>query len=231
MPRADLWVRRSITDVGGAPVSPSRRGLADILVAPAAVPPGPGREALFDLVTVYRADTVRAGADNAVYVRSANLGTASVVDPAEPRFRHRLFQLDVTASPITRTAIGGDVLEPIPAGGFAIVEFTWNPGAAAAGDRLFVLAAADHDSDGRRLEVPETFETPERGLPRAQRRRVGARRSARVAARTAKAATRKSTSSTLPLPPSRSTCSSCSIQSMRPPPETFRVAYETGLSR
>ena len=40
VPRVDLWVRRSITDVGGAPVSPSRRGLADIAVAPAAVPPG-----------------------------------------------------------------------------------------------------------------------------------------------------------------------------------------------
>jgi hypothetical protein len=60
---------------------------------------------------------------------------------------------------ITKKQIGADVTVPVPAGGFAIVEFTWNPGAAAAGDRVFVLAVVDVDTDPRKLDPPDSFPT------------------------------------------------------------------------
>jgi hypothetical protein len=41
------------------------------------------------------------------------------------------------------TQIGADVHQPVPAESSTIVEFHWNPGAVATGDRLFVLAVSD----------------------------------------------------------------------------------------
>src|SRR6185437_13880274 len=87
---------------------------------------------------------------------TANLGSA-----AEPAARHRVFQLAMGASPIAPAAIGAAVPAPVPAGGSAIVELPWNPGAAAPGDRLFVLAVADVDADGRRLDPPAGFASVE----------------------------------------------------------------------
>jgi hypothetical protein len=156
VPRVDLWVRRSITDPGGVPASVGSRRLADLVVEPAAVAPGAAQGALFDLLHVLRDDTIRPNVDNFLYLRTANLGVA-----AQDNARFRLFQLFMGATPITSTAIAAPANARVPAGGSAIVEFRWNPGAAAAGDRLFVLAIADHDSDGRRLDPPASFPTLE----------------------------------------------------------------------
>lgn len=151
VPRVDLWVRRSITDIDGRPATLAGRDLADLVielnaVAPAARPP------LFDLVHVHGADQLAANVDNFLYLRSANLGTAP-----QPNARHRVYQLAVGATPIGTNQIGAAVNDSVPGGGSTIVEFTWNPGAVAAGDRQFVLAIVDHDSLGRQLEPPASF--------------------------------------------------------------------------
>ena len=152
VPRVDFWVRRSSTDVDGRPATLAGRALADLVVEAAAVAAGPARAALFDLVRAYGDDRLTANVNNFVYLRSANLGVAT-----EPTARHRIFQLAVGATPIATNLIGAAVNENLPAGGSAIAEFTWNPGVAAAGDRLFVLAVVDHDSAGRRLDPPASF--------------------------------------------------------------------------
>jgi photosystem II stability/assembly factor-like uncharacterized protein len=150
--RVDLWIRRSITDVGGRPSAVAGRGLADIVAAPAPVAPL-DRPGLFDLVKAHGPGPVHASADNSVYVRVANLGTA---DLAEGDSRHRLYAVAIGATPVAIAQIGGDLQQTVPAGSSAIVEFTWNPGAAAAGDRLFVLAVSD-DKTHAALEPPTTF--------------------------------------------------------------------------
>jgi hypothetical protein len=46
----------------------------------------------------------------------------------------------------------------VPAAGAGIVELQWNPGAAAAGTRVFVLATCDHPTDRPLpLGTPPTF--------------------------------------------------------------------------
>jgi photosystem II stability/assembly factor-like uncharacterized protein len=149
VPKVDLWIRRSATDLDGVPVSASSHRLADLVARPSAVAGADARASLFDLVARLSDGRVKAGTDNFLYLRTTNLGTAPQADA-----RHRLFQLAVGAAPITATAIGAAVNDRVPAGGSAIVEFAWNPGAVAPGDRVFVLAIVDHDSDGRRLEPP-----------------------------------------------------------------------------
>jgi hypothetical protein len=150
-PRVDLWVRRSVSDLGDAPTRIAGHRLADLVAEPAAVAAGAAREALFAVPRVYGNDTVRAGVDNFLYLRCTNLGDAPQDD-----VRHQLYELDLTAKPISLTAIAGTPLARIGAGQSAIVEFTWRPNpAAATGDRLFVLAVADHDSNDRRVTLPQ----------------------------------------------------------------------------
>jgi hypothetical protein len=152
VPDVELWVRRSITDVDGRPAVVAGRELADLVAEPAAVPPGAGRTALFDLVRVHGADLIRRGVDNFLYLRSANLGNVPQVDA-----RHRLFTLDLGAAPIPVADLpGGPVVATVPGDGSTIVEFTWNPGPVAGVERLFVLAVCDHDPD-RPLAVPNNF--------------------------------------------------------------------------
>jgi hypothetical protein len=157
-PRVDLWIRRSITDIDGIPSPVAGRQLADLVAAPAAVPAA-NQAALFDLVRVHGADPVKPSADNLVYVRVANLGN---VDLAAADSRHRLYALAITASPITAPQIGAaaGIQQTVPGGSSTIVEFHWNPGAAATGDRLFVLAVSDNQTN-QPLVVPGTFATVE----------------------------------------------------------------------
>ena len=161
VPHVDLWIRRSITDIDGIPSPVAGRGLTDLVAAPAAVAAA-GRPGLFDLVKVHGADPLKAATDNFLYLRTSNLGN---IDLAAADSRHRLFSLAVNASPITLTAIdpAAGVQQVVPAGSSTIVEFHWNPGAAAAGDRLFVLAVADDQTnaalskDGSPLDAATTF--------------------------------------------------------------------------
>jgi hypothetical protein len=161
VPRVDLWIRRSITDVDGVPAPVSGHGLADIVASAAAVPAA-GQAALFDLVRVHGPDPVHAAADNLLYTRVSNLGTA---DLAAADSRHRLFVVAITATPITLTLIGpaAGVHQAVPAGSSTIVEAHWNPGAASVGDRFFVLAASDDATnrpltkDGAAFDASTTF--------------------------------------------------------------------------
>ena len=165
VPRVDLWIRRSITDIDGLPSPVAGHGLADIVASPAAVAPA-AQAALFDLVKVHAADPVHAAVDNLLYVRVANLGTA---DLAAPDSRHRLYAVAIAASPITLTQIGAvaGVQQAVPAGSSTIVELHWNPGAAAVGDRLFVLAVSDDATndpltkDGAPFDATATFASVE----------------------------------------------------------------------
>ena len=154
VPRVDLWIRRSITDIDGVPSPVAGRGLADLVAAPAPVAEL-DRPALFDLVKVHGADPVKASADNSLYLRVSNLGN---VDLALGDSRHRLYAVAIAATPVALTQIGAaaGIQQTVPGGSSTIVEFTWNPGAAAAGDRLFVLAVAD-DKANAALEPPATF--------------------------------------------------------------------------
>jgi hypothetical protein len=162
-PHTELWIRRSITDIDGTPSPVAGRQLADLVVESAAVP-ADGRSALFDLVRVHRADPVQAAHDNFLYLRVANLGNT---DLASDDARHRFFALAVAASPIGLTAIGDadGISQAVPGRGSAIIEAPWNPGPAAAGDRLFVLVASDdrHHAqllkDGVPLGPATTFAT------------------------------------------------------------------------
>ena len=156
VPRVDLWVRRSITDIDGIPSPVAGHQLADLVAAPAAVPAA-GQPALFDLVKVHGADPLRPSNDNFLYLRAFNLGN---VDLATADARHRVYALAMTASPVTVTQIGAaaGILQAVPAGSSAIVEFHFNPGAVATGDRVFVLAAVD-DQTHNPLTVPATFAT------------------------------------------------------------------------
>jgi hypothetical protein len=155
-PRVDLWIRRSITDIDGIPSPVAGRQLADLVAAPAAVPAA-NQAALFDLVKAHGGAPVKPSADNFVYVRVANLGN---VDLAAADSRHRLYALAITASPITVTQVGAaaGIQQIVPGGSSAIVEFDWNPGAVATGDRLFVLAVSD-DQTNQPVAVPGTFAT------------------------------------------------------------------------
>jgi hypothetical protein len=87
--------------------------------------------------------------DSHLFVRSSNLGTATQQDA-----RHRVYELAFAADRIDANPIGGAVLQPVPPGGSAVAEFTWRPAAAAA-ERVFVLAVVDVDADGRRLDPPD----------------------------------------------------------------------------
>jgi photosystem II stability/assembly factor-like uncharacterized protein len=144
VPRVDLWVRRSATDAGSSPVAVAGRQSADLVAtSPAFVG---DRTTLFSLVSRYAPNTLKAGADNFLYLRSANLGNAP-----QDNGRHRLFELDPTTSPMTRTDIG-NAHATVPAGGSAIVEIMWHP-PGAAGDRKLVLAVVD-DENVRALDPP-----------------------------------------------------------------------------
>jgi hypothetical protein len=160
VPRVDLWIRRSITDIDGLPSPVAGRGLADLVASAVAV--APPRDGLFDLVHVHGPDPVHASVDNFLYLRVSNLGTNQLVAGDS---RHRLFSVAIGASPITLTQLGAPagVQQAVPAGGSTIVEVRWNPGAVAVGDRLFLLAVSDDQNhaplqkDGAAFDATSTF--------------------------------------------------------------------------
>jgi hypothetical protein len=154
VPRVDLWIRRSITDIDGIPSPVAGRHLADLVASSAAVVPA-NRPALFDLVTVHGNDLVTAATDNLLYLRVANLGNT---DLALGDSLHSLYAIAIAAAPITTALIGAGIQQAVPAGSSTIVEFHWNPGAAARGDRLFVLAVSE-DHAHSALAPPATFAT------------------------------------------------------------------------
>jgi hypothetical protein len=156
VPRIDLWIRRSITDIDGLPSPVAGRGLADLVASPAAVPLA-NQAALFDLITTHGPNPVKPSTDNFLYLRVFNLGNN---DLSNADSRHSLYALDLTANPITSTQIApaGGVNQTVPAESSTIIEFHWNPRAASPGDRLFVLAVAD-DRTNSPLAVPATFST------------------------------------------------------------------------
>jgi hypothetical protein len=156
VPRVDLWIRRSITDIDGLPSPVAGHGLADIVAAAAAVPAA-NQAALFDLVTVHAPDVLHAAVDNLLYTRVSNFGT---LDLAAPDSRHRLYQIAITAAPITLTQIGAvaGIQQAVPAGGSTIVEAHWNPGAASPGDRFFVLAVADDATNNPLMKAGVAFD-------------------------------------------------------------------------
>ncbi len=155
IPKVELRIRRSSTDADGAPAAVAGRRLADLAWSGAAVAAA-ARPALFGFLEMLKQPLVQASHDGFLYLRTANLGTA-----AEPAARHRVYQLALGSLPAAPAPIGAAVAAAVPAGGSAIVELPWNPGAVAAGDRLFVLAVADVDADHRRLDPPANFTSVE----------------------------------------------------------------------
>lgn len=147
VPKVDLRIRHSGSDADGAAARVADRRLANLVASSTQVAEA-DRPALFDFVALLRGSLLQAGHDDFLYVRTANLG-----DAAEPAVRHRVFRLAMSASPITCDPVGS-VQAAVPAGGAGIVELPWNPGDIAAGERLFLLAIADVDADGRRLDPP-----------------------------------------------------------------------------
>jgi hypothetical protein len=145
--RRRLSVRGSVTEAAGSRNVLGSPVLADLVAAPAAVPAA-DQPALFDVLASHGADTVDAAA-NHFYLRSANVGTV-----AEAAVRHRLLVVaDAAASPLVLNPLGVPAAQAIPAGGSVITEFAGLavPG-VAAGDHRFVLAIADVDADGLRVD-------------------------------------------------------------------------------
>lgn len=145
--RRRLSVRRSATEAADARTGVGSAVLADLVATAAPVAAGPARDALFDVVATHGQDTI-AAAGNTFYLRAANVGNV-----AEPAVRHRLFLIDTSVTPLTVTALGVSVAGALPAGSSAIVEFTGVAVAGVtAGDHRYVLAIADVDVAGLRLD-------------------------------------------------------------------------------
>jgi len=125
--------------------------LAELAASPNPIVGDP--QAQFRLRQALGRDTLRSGATNHLYLRVVNSGNV----PAAAT-RLRLFSLDMTATPVTATQFSTTVVD-VPAGPAHVQSFTWDPGGAARTQT--VLAVADHDVAGRRLDPPlGGFPTP-----------------------------------------------------------------------
>jgi hypothetical protein len=145
--RRSLSVRRSSAEAAGDRDTLGGLWLADLVAARNAVAGGADQQALFQVTTTHGTDTIAGGADNHLYLRAANTGN---VDEAAVRLR--LLLVDASVAPVTTATLGAPAASAIPAGGSIIVEFVAPIPPTAAGDRRFVLAIADVDADGRRLD-------------------------------------------------------------------------------
>jgi hypothetical protein len=147
--RRALAVRRSPNESAGRRDTLGGLALADLVATGGAVAGDDARRALFDVVGTHGLDTIAGGADNHFYLRSSNTGNV-----AEAAVRHRLLLLNVGVSPVTGAVLAPPVVQPIAAGASIIVEFVRAVPAVPAGERRFIVAIADVDADGRRLELP-----------------------------------------------------------------------------
>jgi len=147
-----LTVRRSATEsASGSRGTLGGLGLADLVVAPNPVLADADRRALFDVLSTHGADRLAGGAENHLYLRSANVGNV-----AEPAVRHRLFLADLTANPITFAELDPPlaITVPIAAGASVVTEFRRDVPAAASGSRMFAVAVADVDVAGFQVTLP-----------------------------------------------------------------------------
>lgn len=149
--RIGLSLRRSVTEAAGTRVDTAGAQLGDLVTSEAEVVGDATQAALFELITVLSVDKLKPSATNHLYLRSANVGNTDLT-----AVRYRLFRLDPTVSPVTRTDVGTQAGN-VTAGSVRVVHFTWDPGAAASGSSVFVLAVADHAD--RPLDPPATFPT------------------------------------------------------------------------
>jgi len=137
-----LSVRGSATEPTVARVVTGSFALGDLAVSPVALADAPARAALFDVVTAHSTDALSAGGLNRLYLRSANVGNVDLAN-----VRHRLYEIDVAASPLTFDRRGSEVTEPRAAGASGIAQIEWDVPATPGGTRLFVLAVADTAAD------------------------------------------------------------------------------------
>lgn len=147
IPFAALSLRASAAE-GRAGARTGGGRLAEVATSGAAAAADP--DALFDVRRALADDRLAAGVANHVYVRVRNAGN---VDAAPARVR--LLRLDPTATPVTWAA-AADATGPVPAEGVAIIDVAHTPTAAAGGFE-HLLAVADRDLDGARVDVPATF--------------------------------------------------------------------------
>jgi hypothetical protein len=147
--RRSLSVRRSATEATAGRDVLGSLALADLVVTPAAVVGDAAMRALFEVVTTHGVDRLTPGANNDLYLRSANTGNL-----AEPAVRHRLFLVDVTVRPLTFAPLGAPVPRAIPAESSIIVEFTTPIPPLPSGSHQFVLCVADVDEAGQQVVIP-----------------------------------------------------------------------------
>ncbi|HZD02614.1 MAG TPA: hypothetical protein VFA46_21225 [Actinomycetes bacterium] len=102
-------------------------------------------------------------AANHLYLRVTNLGNVGA-----SATRLRLLRVDLAATPIAATPIANAVAD-IATGPPQVQEFTWNPGGAPGRTEL-VLAVADQDLPGRRVDLPASFASPAQVAAFAERR-------------------------------------------------------------
>ncbi|MDJ0768552.1 MAG: hypothetical protein QNJ12_07140 [Ilumatobacter sp.] len=152
VPRVALRVGGSVTDVLGPEPTLGGAHLAELTAQGNVSIPPAGRAALFQLLPVLGADTVQRNANKFLYLRVTNAGN---VQAAAAQTRLFAVTIDPGDGEVTTAQIGADVPLDVPAGGFGIAEFQWNPGPVDAGSEVYVLAVANQA--GREIAIPPTF--------------------------------------------------------------------------
>ena len=143
-----LRVGASSTDPGLAPARTGSAALADIATSGTAVAIPP--DDLFETRTRLGTDALTASVANHVYVRVANRGNVATTSG-----RVRLFVIGFGTPTVTPT-FGAGVPHDVPATAIAHADVIHTP-TAAAGAVEIVLAVADEDADGRRVDPPATW--------------------------------------------------------------------------
>jgi len=146
--RVELAVRRSISEIAGARVRIGGGQLADLVAAEKALDAA-GQTAAFQLAAVYGNDTLAPSVANHLYVRIANTGNVALTGA-----RVRVFRLDVSATPISRSDVGQQAIN-VAVGATGTADITFDPGAVPGGTRVFLLVVADHPL--RPFDPPATF--------------------------------------------------------------------------
>jgi hypothetical protein len=156
VPRRELRVRSSVTDVHGAEPVLGGAHLAELTAQGAASVPAANRNALFSLLTALSTNRITRSANNFLYLRVTNAGivqataaqvrlfSVTIGDPAHP-----------DSQEVHIAQIGADLAVDVPAGGSAIAEAQWNPGPVDAGSTAFVLAVAN--PAGRAIAVDPAY--------------------------------------------------------------------------
>ena len=143
-----LHIGASSTDPGSAPARTGSAALADIATSGTAVAIPP--DDLFTTRTRLGTDALSAGVANHVYVRVANRGNVATTSG-----RVRLFVIGFGAPVVTPT-FSAAAPQEVPATSIEHADVAHTP-TAAAGAAEIVLAVADQDADGRRVDPPATW--------------------------------------------------------------------------